>query len=167
MYGYQPHPDLAIYAHLVDGPAQLMDYHFMQRYLTVELKYLRRVDGVKLVIPNTELFAWVGATPAILLEDKVQIITRGFSLAEGDKVDVYDVTMGFDPVDKPIYERVKNASFNAMIAAGIRAEYALDEQFKVMAQPRFDMALLPNFSGVQTASSYRFGLDLGVVYALP
>jgi len=29
------------------------------------------------------------------------------------------------------------------------------------------MALIPNFNGVQRANSYRFSLDLGVVYPIP
>lgn len=167
MFGYQPHPDLAIYAHFVDGPAQVMDYHFMQRYFTAEFKLMRRLDGVKLTLPNTELFGWISAMPAVLINDKVQIRTRGFSLEEGDKVNVSDVTMSLDALDKPVYAVVVNPLFNAFVGAGLRAEYALDESFKFLAQPRFDMALIPNFNGVQTASSYRFGVDFGIVYLLP
>lgn len=167
MFGYQPHPDLGIYSHLVDGPTQIMDYHFTQRYLTVDLQYLRRLDGVKLRIPDTELYGFVSAIPGILVQDKVRIKTRGFSLDEGTDVDVYDYTVELDAVDRPVITKVVNPAFNVFAAIGLRAEYALDEKIKLLAQPRVDMALLPNFNGVQQANSFRFSLDLGIVYPIP
>lgn len=167
MFGYQPHPDLGVYAHFVDGPVQIMDYHFTQRYLTLDLQYLRRLDGVKLRIPDTELYGFVSAIPGVLVQDKVRIKTRGFSLDEGTAVDVYDYTVSLDPVDRPVINQVVNPVFNVFAAIGLRAEYALTDKIKLLAQPRVDMALIPNFNGVQRANSVRFSLDLGVVYPLP
>jgi len=167
MFNYLPHPDLTVYAHLVDGPVQVMDYHFTQRYLTVDLQYLRRLDGVKLRIPDTELYGFVSAIPAVLVQDKVRIKTRGFSLDEGASVDVYDYTVELDAVDRPIIQKTVNPQFNVFASFGLRAEYALDDKIKLLAQPRMDMALIPNFNGVQRANSYRFSLDLGVVYPIP
>ena len=83
MFNYLPHPDLAVYAHLVDGPVQVMDYHFTQRYLTVDLQYLRRLDGVKLRIPDTELYGFVSAIPVYWCKIRCGYKTRGFSLDEG------------------------------------------------------------------------------------
>ncbi len=167
MFGYQPHPDLAIIDNWVDGPVQVMDYHFIQRYITLDLQYLRRLDGVKLRIPDTELYGFVSAIPGVLVEDKVKIITRGFSLNEGSEVDTYDYTIDLDASDRAVVNKVVNPVFNVFVAAGLRAEYALDEKIKLLAQPRVDMALLPNFNGVQQANSVRFSLDLGIVYPLP
>lgn len=167
MFGYQPHPDLAVYSHLVDGPVQIMDYHFTQRYLTLDLQYLRRLDGVKLRIPDTELYGFVSAIPSVLIQDKVRIKTRGFSLDEGTNVDVYDYTVELDAVDRPVITKVVNPVFNIFAAIGLRAEYALDEKIKLLAQPRIDLALLPNFNGTQQANSFRFSMDLGIVYPIP
>jgi hypothetical protein len=144
-----------------------MDYHFSQRYITLDLQYLRRLDGVSLRIPDTELYGFVSAIPGVLVQDKVRIKTRGFSLDEGTDVDVYDYTVDLDPVDRPVINKVVNPAFNVFAAIGLRAEYALDDKIKILAQPRVDMALIPNFNGVQRANSIRFSLDLGIVYPLP
>jgi len=167
MFGYEPHPDLSVYSHLVDGPAQIMDYHFTQRYLTIDLQYLRRLDGLKLRIPDTELYGFVSAISGLLVQDKVRIKTRGFSLDEGTSVDVYDYTAELDAADRPVITKVVNPVFNIFAALGLRAEYALDEKFKLLAQPRLDIALLPNFNGTQQANSMRFSIDLGIVYPIP
>jgi hypothetical protein len=134
MFGYQPHPDLGVYAHFVDGPVQIMDYHFSQRYITLDLQYLRRLDGVSLRIPNTELYGFVSAIPGVLVQDKVRIKTRGFSLDEGTDVDVYYYTVTLDPVDRPVINKVVNPAFNVFAAIGLRAEYALDDKIKILAQ---------------------------------
>jgi hypothetical protein len=166
MFGYQPHPDLNVYSQLVDGPTQVLDYHFIQRFLAIEMSYLRRLDGVNLVLPQTELYAWISVSPAVNVMDKVQLRARGFSLAEGKEVDVYDYTLEPDALGGAQVRRVQNPSMSLFFSAGLRAEYALEEKLKILAQPRIDISAVPNFQGVQRAHSYRMAIDLGLVYVL-
>lgn len=166
MFGYQPHPDLQPYAQLVSGPKQILDYHFSQTFLAFEFTYLKRLDGVKLIVPKTEIYTWFSISPAVNILDKVQIRTRGFTLEEGNNIDVYDYTVETNPLGEPVVKRVNNPTINVFMSAGLRAEYELDEKLKIMAQPRFDITALPSFQGVQRAHSFRFALDLGIVYPL-
>jgi hypothetical protein len=167
MFGYQPHPDLKVYSQLVDGPKQILDYHFLQRFLSFEFSYMRRIDGVNFSLDKTELYAWASVSPAINVVDKVQIRTRGFSLEEGSEVEVYDYKEVPNAGGGMRIQRIENPGFSVFLSAGLRAEYALDETIKIAAQPRFDVSAMPNFQGVQRAHSYRMALDIGFVYLLP
>ncbi len=166
MFNYQPHPDLAVYAQLSVGPTQRMLYQFRQRYLVADLQYMKRIDGLNLRIENSQLFITASATPAFLIYDDVRIKTQGFSLEEGQSVNVYDYTLETLPNDGIKVNRVNNIPFNAFVGLGMRLEYGLSEKLKLIVHPRVQMALLPNHQGVQTAWGAQGMLDLGFKYPL-
>jgi hypothetical protein len=166
MFNYQPHPDLAVYAQLSVGPTQRMVYQFRQRYLVADLQYMKRIDGLNLRIQNSQLFVTASATPSFLIHDDVRIKTQGFSLDEGQSVNVYDYTLETLPNDGIKVKRVKNIPFNAFVGLGLRLEYELSEKLKLIIHPRTQVALLPNHSGVQTAWGVQGMLDLGFKYPL-
>ncbi len=166
MFNYQPHPDLAVYAQLSVGPTQRMVYQFRQRYLVADLQYMKRIDGLNLRIQNSQLFFTASATPGFLIHDDVRIKTQGFSLEEGQTVDVYDYTLETLPNDGIKVKRVNNIPFNAFVGLGLRLEYELSEKLKFIVHPRAQMALLPNHSGVQTAWGVQGLVDIGFKYPL-
>jgi hypothetical protein len=166
MFNYQPHPDLAVYAQLSVGPTQRMVYQFRQRYLVADLQYMKRIDGLNLRIQNSQLFFTASATPGFLIHDDVRIKTQGFSLDEGQSVNVYDYTLETLPNDGIKVKRVNNIPFNAFVGLGLRLEYELSEKLKFIIHPRTQVALLPNHSGVQTAWGVQGMLDLGFKYPL-
>jgi hypothetical protein len=166
MFNYQAHPDLAVYAQLSVGPTQRMLYQFRQRYIVADLQYMKRIDGLNLRIENSQLFFTASASPAFLIYDDVRIKTQGFSLEEGQSINVYDYTLEILPTDGVKVNRVNNIPFNAFVGLGMRLEYGLSEKLKLVVHPRFQMAILPNHQGVQTAWGAQGMLDLGLKYPL-
>ncbi len=166
MFNYRPHPDLEVYAQLAIGPAQVLNYDFKQNYLALDLAYLGRIDGVNLSIDKTKLYYLFSISPAVLMGDELILRTQGFTLAEGNNLSLYDYTTSLDSKNETVVTPVKNLSFNAFVGAGLRAEYDLGEKWKLLLQPKIQMALLPNHSGTQTAWGLQSSLDLGFVYPL-
>lgn len=166
MYRYQPHPDLELYANLAEGPIQRMIYQFQQDYLSLDAAFFRRLDGAKMQIPKTELYWIASASLGVLVNDVVNIETQGFSLAEGKEVEVYDFTTSFSESGELLVNPVQNPALTGFIHTGIRAEYQLDEKFRLLLEPNVGMSLLPVFTGTQTANAVRIGCSVGVVYPI-
>lgn len=164
MFAYQPHPDLEVYRHLVQGPAQELTYNFQQKYLTLDLQYMQRLDGLKLQLENVKLYFLGSFSPSFLVDDALVLRTAGFALAEGKNVKVYDyyITPGAD--DRPIVNKTVNPKLNAFVGIGLRAEYIMAEGMLVLIQPRLQTALVPNHTGVQTASGVNASLELGFIF---
>lgn len=164
MFNYQPHPDLEAYSHLVQGPAQELTYNFQQKYLTVDFQYMQRLDGLKLQLEKFKIYFLGSISPSVLISDAMVLRTAGFALAEGKNVKVYDyyITPGAD--DRPIVNRTINPKLNAFIGVGLRAEYIMAEGMLVLIQPRLQTALVPNHTGVQTASGVNASLELGFIF---
>jgi len=100
MFNYIPHPDLQVYANLSEGPTQILNYQFNYSYLTLDLKYLGRIDGANLMVKNTKIWYFVGASPALMLNSELNIMTQGFTLAEGNNISTYDYTVVQNPNGK-------------------------------------------------------------------
>ncbi len=164
MFAYQPHPDLEVYRHLVQGPAQELTYNFQQKYLTFDFQYMQRLDGLKLQLENVKLYFLGSFSPSLLISDALVLKTAGFALAEGKNVKVYDYYITPAPDDRPIVNRVVNPRINAFVGVGLRAEYIMAEGMTVLLQPRLQTALLPNHTGVQTASGVNAGVELGFIF---
>jgi len=164
MFAYQPHPDLEVYRHLVQGPAQELTYNFQQKYLTVDLQYMHRLDGLKLQLENVKLYFLGSVSPSFLVDDALVLRTAGFALAEGKNVKVYDYYITPGPDDRPIVNRTVNPKINAFVGVGLRAEYIMAEGMLVLIQPRLQTALLPNHTGVQTASGVNASVELGFIF---
>lgn len=166
MFNYRPHPDLEVYAQLAVGPAQVLNYDFKQNYLAIDFAYLGRIDGVNLSIDKTKLYYLMSVSPAVLMGDELILRTQGFTLAEGNNLSLYDYTTSLNSQNQTVVSPVKNISFNAFVGCGLRAEYDLGEKWKLLLQPKVQMAIFPNHSGVQTAWALQSSLDLGFVYPL-
>ena len=164
MFAYQPHPDLEVYRHLVQGPAQELTYNFQQRYLTFDFQYMQRLDGLKLQLENVKLYFLGSFSPSLLISDALVLKTAGFALAEGKNVKVYDYYITPAPDDRPVVNRVVNPRINAFVGVGLRAEYIMAEGMTVLLIPRLQTALLPNHTGVQTASGVNAGVELGFIF---
>jgi hypothetical protein len=164
MFAYQPHPDLEVYRHLVQGPAQELTYNFQQRYLTFDFQYMQRLDGLKLQLENVKLYFLGSFSPSLLISDALVLKTAGFALAEGKNVKVYDYYITPAPDDRPVVNRVVNPRINAFVGVGLRAEYIMAEGMTVLLQTRLQTALLPNHTGVQTASGVNAGVELGFIF---
>ena len=164
MYGYQPHPDLEVYYHLVDGPVQELTYNFQQKYLSFDLQFMQRLDGLKFQLENTKLFFLGSFSPSLLVQDALVLRSAGFTLAEGKNVKTYDFYYTPGPDDRPVLNKVRNPKINAFLGIGLRAEYTMAEGMIMLLQPRVQATLVPNHTGVQTASGVNASVELGFIF---
>lgn len=173
MFNYVPHPDLQVYANLSEGPIQILNYQFNYSYLTVDLKYLGRIDGASLIIKNTKLWYFVGASPGILFNSDVNIMTQGFTLAEGNNISTYDYTVehnanGKYSNDKGRFDikRVYPSKINLFVNTGLRFDYTFGETMHLLLQPKINVPLMPSAGGVQIAWCPQASLDIGIIWPL-
>jgi hypothetical protein len=173
MFNYLPHPDLQVYANLSEGPTQILNYQFNYSYLTLDLRYLRRIDGAGLMIKGTKIWYFFGVAPSLLLNSNVTIMTQGFTLVEGNNISTYDYTVvhnanGKYSNDKGRFDtkRVYPSKVNLLVNAGVRFDYALSETMHLLLQPKINIPLLPSAGGVQVAWCPQASLDIGVIWPL-
>jgi hypothetical protein len=173
MFNYAPHPDLQVYANLSEGPIQILNYQFNYSYLTLDLKYLGRIDGASLIINNTKLWYFVGASPALLLNSELNIMTQGFTLADGNNISTYDYTVvqnanGKYSNDKGRFDikRVYPSKINLFLNTGLRFDYSLGETMHLLLQPKVNIPLLPSAGGVQVAWCPQASIDIGIIWPL-
>lgn len=173
MFNYVPHPDLEVYANLSEGPTQILNYQFNYSYLTFDLKYLGRIDGASLMIKNTKIWYFVGVSPALLLNSEINIMTQGFTLAEGNNISTYDYTVVHSPSGKYSnnkgnfdIKRVYPSKVNLFVNAGARFDYTLGETMHLLLQPKINIPLLPSAGGVQVAWCPQAAIDIGIIWPL-
>jgi len=173
MFNYIPHPDLQVYANLSEGPTQIINYQFNYSYLTLDLKYLGRIDGANLMVKNTKIWYFVGASPALMLNSELNIMTQGFTLAEGNNISTYDYTVVQNPNgkysnDKGRFDikRVYPSKVNLFVNTGVRFDYTIGEKMHLLLQPKINVPLLPSAGGVQVAWCPQGSIDIGIIWPL-
>jgi len=173
MFNYLPHPELQVYANLSEGPIQILNYQFNYSYVTLDLKYLGRIDGANLIIKNTKFWYFLGASPGILFNSDINIMTQGFTLADGNNISTYDYTVihnvnGKYSNDKGRFDikRVYPSKVNLFVNAGLRFDYTLSEKMHLLLQPKINVPLLPSAGGVQIAWCPQASIDIGIIWPL-
>ena len=167
MFNYQPHPDLSLYANMVEGPTQILNYNFKYQYLSFDFRYHGRIDGVGLMIKNTKIWYFAGLSPSILIDEALNIYTQGFTLAEGNDLNLTDYTALTDDFSgRTIINKVHGNKFNLMANVGFKFDYALTETLHLMAQPKAVMPLIASANGVQQVWCPWLGLDAGIIWPL-